>query len=67
MIRKAKPGKSHAARPLGMDRGTVIVADDFNAPELPALFLGETTEPENPQPEKPAASKRGRIKSRKPR
>jgi hypothetical protein len=51
MIRKAKPGKSHAARPLGVDRGTVIVAHDFNAPlppELLALFLGETTEPENP-------------------
>jgi hypothetical protein len=51
MIRKAKPGKSHAACPPGVDRGTVIVAHDFNAPlppELLALFLGETTEPENP-------------------
>jgi hypothetical protein len=42
-IGNAKLGNPDAVRTLGMYRGSVLVADDFNAPLLPelrAFFLG---------------------------
>jgi prevent-host-death family protein len=51
-----------AIRPLGMDKGSVIVPDDFNdplPPELLAQFLG-TEEP----PERPTGKKRRKRKRR---
>jgi prevent-host-death family protein len=48
------------SRPLGMDKGAVVVPDDFNGPlppELLAQFLGtEAT------PERPTRKKRGKRK-----
>ena len=35
----------HAVRPLGMDRDTLVIADDFDAPlpgDVMAAFLGES-------------------------
>ena len=70
MPRKVMLGKSQSTRPLGMDRGSVIVSDDFDAPLPPdvlAQFLGELETPQANAPKKPAVSKRRRVRLRKSR
>jgi hypothetical protein len=60
--------KSHPVRPLGMDRGSVIVSDDFDAPlppEIMAHFLEGSETPQAKSSKKPTVSKRQRVSSRK--
>jgi prevent-host-death family protein len=48
-------------RPLGMDKGSVVVPDDFNdplPPELLAQFLGTEEVPERPTGKKRSRRKR---------
>jgi hypothetical protein len=68
ITRKLTREKSHPVRPLGMDRGSLIVSVDFDAPlppEIMAHFLEGFATPQAKSSKKPTVSKRQRGSSRK--